>query len=123
MRAMTPDSTMRIGSCEMRGRAALCLVLIALLLYNPFFTVLSVSQDLSVQHPLSYRATVAGSELRRCTFEAGKPLLPALSAAIFWVSVLFAPSHEVGLIEPIDSVGPVSQELCDCVWFRPPPSA
>ncbi len=123
MRAMTRDSEMLVGPCEMRGRVAVCLVLIALLLYNPFFTVLSISQDLSVQHPLSYRATVAGSELRRCTFEAGKPLLPGLSAAIFLVSALFAPSREVGLIQPTDSVGPVSQALCDCIWFRPPPSA
>jgi hypothetical protein len=123
MRAMTRDSEMRIGSCEMRARAAVCLALIALLLYNPFFTVLSISQDLSVQHPLSYRATVAGSELRRCTFEVGRPLLPALSAAIFLVSALFAPSHEVALVQLSDVVVPVPQALCDSVWFRPPPSA
>jgi hypothetical protein len=123
MRAMRRHSETRIESRETRGRAAVCLVLISLLLYNPFFTVLSISQDLSVQHPLSYRATVAGSELRRCTFEAGKLLLPALSAAIFLVSALFAPSHKVDLIQPIDRVGPVSQELCDSIWFRPPPSA
>jgi len=114
---------MLIGSSETRGRAAVCLVLITLLLYNPFFTVLSISQDLSVQHPLSYRATVAGSELRRCTFKAGKPLLPALSAALFLVSALRAPSHEVALVQPGDIVVPVRQALCDSIWFRPPPSA
>jgi hypothetical protein len=122
MPAMTRDSEVRIGSCEMRGRAAVCLVLIALLLHNPFFTVLSISQDLSVHHQLSYRATVASSELRRCTFEAGKPLLPVLSAANFPAWTLFKPSREVDLNQPIDSVGPVSQALCDSIWFRPPPS-
>jgi hypothetical protein len=123
MRAMTRHSETRIQSRETRGRAAVCLVLISLLLYNPFFTVLSISQDLSVQHPLSYRATVAGSELRRCTFEAGKPLLPELSAATSLAAILFAPSHEVALIEPSATAGPVLQALCDSVWFRPPPSA
>jgi hypothetical protein len=121
--AMTRDSEMRIGSCEMRGRAAVCLVLIALLLYNPFFTVLSISQDLSVQHPLSYRATVAGSELWRCTFEAGKPLLPPLSAAIFLTATLFTPRYKAALVQPSDTIGPVPQTLCDSTWFRPPPSA
>jgi len=120
---MTQDSEMLMGSREARGRAAVCLLLMALLLYNPFFTVLSISQAFSVQHPLSYRATTAGSELRRCTFEAGKPLLPELSAATSLTTILFAPSHEVALVEPSATAGPVSQALCDSVWFRPPPSA
>jgi hypothetical protein len=108
---------------EMRSRAVLCLLLIALLLYNPFFTVLSISQDLSVQHPLSYRATVAGSELQRATFEAGRPLLPSLSAVLLVAATLLTPSYDAGLFQPIDSVSPISQELCDSMWFRPPPSA
>jgi hypothetical protein len=114
---------MLIGSREVRGRTAVCLLLMALLLYNPFFTVLSISRELSVQHPLSYRATTAGSELRRCTFEARKPLLPELSAAISLASTLFTPSHEVALVEPSYTAGPLSQALCDSIWFRPPPSA
>jgi len=120
---MTQDSEMLIGSREARGRTAVCLLLMALLLYNPFFTVLSISREFSVQHPLSYRATMASSELRRCTFEEGKPLLPELSAATSLAATLLAPSHEVALIEPSDAAGPVSQALCDSIWFRPPPSA
>lgn len=114
---------MRIGSREARGRTAVCLLLMALLLYNPFFTVLSISREFSVQHPLSYRATMAGSELRRCTFEPGKQLLPELSTAISLPATLFTRSHEVALVEPSDTAGPVSQALCDSIWFRPPPSA
>jgi hypothetical protein len=120
---MRRDSENLMGRYDRHGRAVLCLLLIALLLYNPFFTVLSISQDLSVQHPLSYRATVAGSELRRGTFEAGKPLLPALSDAVLVAATPLTPSHEVGLLQPIDSVSPLSQELGDGMWFRPPPSA
>ena len=98
-------------------------MLIALLLYNPFFTILKISQDLSVQHPLSYRATLAGSELRRCTFEGAQPLIPALSAAIALAATLLTPSSEVTLDQPTDTVGPIPQATCDSIWFRPPPSA
>jgi hypothetical protein len=121
--AMTRDSEMLIGSTEARGRTVVCLLLMALLLYNPFFTVLSISWEFSVQHSLSYRATIAGSELRCCTFEAEKPLLPELTAAISLASALVTLSHEVALIEPSDTAGAVSQALCDSIWFRPPPSA
>ena len=120
---MTQDSEMLMGSREARGRAAVCLLLMALLLYNPFFTVLNISQAFSVQHSLSYRATTAASELRRCTFETGKPLLPELTAATSLAATLFTPSHEVALVEPSDGAGPVSQAFCDSIWFRPPPSA
>jgi hypothetical protein len=54
-------------SSDERWRTGVCLALVALLLYNPFLTILSSSHEISVQHPLSYRATVASSELRRCT--------------------------------------------------------
>jgi hypothetical protein len=104
-------------------RQALCLVLVALLLYNPFFTIFSVSQDLSVAHPPSYRATVAGSELRRCTIEPSVPLIPQLTAALLYAAALLAPSHKVDFVQPSATAGLVSQAPCDSIWFRPPPSA
>jgi hypothetical protein len=99
------------------------LVLIALLLYNPFFTILSISQELGVSHPLSYRATVAGSELRRCTVDPANPLIPELTAALLHAATLLTPTHEVAFVQPSDTAGPVSQASCDSIWFRPPPSA
>jgi hypothetical protein len=120
---MTRDSRSRIEAGGARKRAAVCLVLVALLLYNPFFTILSSSQDLSVRHPLSYRATVAGSELRRCTIEPADPLIPELTAAILHASILSTPTHEVGFVQPSGVAGLLSQASCDSVWFRPPPSA
>jgi hypothetical protein len=120
---MTRDSRSRIEAGGARKRAAVCLVLVALLLYNPFFTILSSSQDLSVRHPLSYRATVAGSELRRCTIEPADPLIPELTAAILHASILSTPNHEVGFVQPSGVAGLVSRASCDSVWFRPPPSA
>jgi hypothetical protein len=121
--AMIPVSGLPIEASGARKRAAVCLVLIALLLYNPFFTILSSSQDLSVKHPLSYRATVAGSELRRCTMEPADPLIPELTAAILHAAILLAPTYQVAFVQPSDTAGLLSQASCDNIWFRPPPSA
>jgi hypothetical protein len=119
---MMRDSDLRIESSEARRRTAVCLVLIALLLYNPFFTILGISHDLSVRHTQSYRATLAGSELRRCTFEDAQPLIPALDAAIIYATSLLTPPAVEG-VQPTDTPTPLAQVLCDSIWFRPPPSA
>ncbi len=106
-----------------RWRAEVCLAVITVLLYNPFFTVLSSSHEISVRHALSYRATVASSELRRCTLEPAKPLLQELTAAIFCAAIFLRASDEVAVTQPRDAIAPVSQIPCDSVWFRPPPLA
>jgi hypothetical protein len=100
-----------------------CLALIALLLYNPFLTILSSSHEVSVQHPLSYRATVASSELRRCTTESAKPLLPELAAVLFCAAIFLRAGDEIVVVHAPDAVALVSLAACDSVWFRPPPSA
>jgi hypothetical protein len=123
---MTRNSESQIEAIGARNRAAVCLVLVALLLYNPFFTILSSSRDLSVTRPLSYRATVAGSELRRCTVESADPadpLAPELTAAILHAAILLTPTHEGAVVQPSDAAGLLSQASCDSIWFRPPPSA
>jgi hypothetical protein len=106
-----------------RRRAGVCLALVALLLYNPFLTILSSPQDVSVRHPLSYRATVASSELRRCTTERTKPLLPELAAVLFYAAIFLRAGDAIIVVEAHDAVAPVSLAACDSVWFRPPPAA
>src|ERR1700738_779177 len=118
---MTRGWEFRTETRGARSRTAVCLVLIALLLYNPFFTILSISQDLSVQHPLSYRATLAGSELRRCTCKAPQPLIPALDAAIVYAASLLIPPDESTPVQLSDTPSLVAQALCESIWFRPPP--
>jgi hypothetical protein len=120
---MAQDFEFRATTSDSPRRAAICLLLIAFLLYNPFFTILSTSHDLSVKHPLSYRATVAGSELRRCTIDTTDPLIPELSAAILHAATLLTPTHQVAFLQPSDTAGLLSLSLCDSIWFRPPPSA
>ena len=122
MRVMARNSK-AIEASGARKSAAVCLVLVALLLYNPFFTIFSSSQDLRVTHPLSYRATVAGSELRRCTIERSDSLVPELTVALFQAAVLSAPTYEGALVQASETAGLPSQASYDSIWFRPPPSA
>ena len=120
--AMPQNSELTIEAVEVSRQSSVCLLLIALLLYNTFLTILGTSRDPSVQHPLSYRATVAGSELRRCTFESTSPIIPPLGVVLFYAA-LFAPSRETSPSEPRDALGDVTQVVCESSWFRPPPSA
>src|ERR1700682_5335015 len=103
---MKRHSELRLEFSEPRRRAAVCFVLVALLLYNPFFTILGSSLDLSVQHPLSYRATLAGTELQRGILGAASPLIPELDAAILHIASPFSPTHKVAFVQPSDAASP-----------------
>jgi hypothetical protein len=120
---MKRDSDLGLEFSEPRKRAAVCLVLVALLLYNPFFTILGNSRDLNVQHPLSYRATLAGTELQRGMLEAANPRIPELDAVILHVASLFSLSCKVVSVQPNDTAPSMSQAICGSIWFRPPPAA
>src|SRR5690242_1216307 len=111
-----------LQSAGERRRSLLCLALVAALLYNPFLTILSNSIDMSVRQPLSYRATVASSELRRCTLETEKLLIPALVAVVFSFAAGLASFRDVGFIQPSDSIAPRFTAASDGIWFRPPPT-
>jgi hypothetical protein len=101
--------------------AGICLLLVALCLYNPFFTIFGASQVSNVQHHADYRATVAGSELRRCTIEPAPELTPALEASLFVTVCAFEPERNE-LCSPPVFTGSVQQQNRGSLWFRPPPA-
>jgi hypothetical protein len=105
--------------------AELCLLLGVLFLYNPFFTVHSIPGDLQVRHPLSYRATIASSELRRCRIDPTKPPIPAVGLLQVWVLGSIAlPASTSPLFSPRqhDGFSRVTQQVVlEGLWFRPPP--
>jgi hypothetical protein len=102
--------------------AGLCLLLAVLFLYNPFLTIYGTSQSQSVQHPLSYRGTVAGSELGRCTVDPSSTLLPVLQAAVACALVQPVVSRERKRSLAGEVVRVVPQVSFGSLWFRPPPS-
>jgi hypothetical protein len=100
---------------------ALCLILVALFLYNPFLTIYGASSIANIQHPLSYRATIASSELRRCTVEPAKPLVLVLEAAVALELTHSAAPDEAALVLPRDLSRATPQVICNSLWSRPPP--
>jgi hypothetical protein len=99
----------------------LCFLLATLFLHNPFFTIYGSSPILKVQHPLSYRGTVASSELRRSRVTEVQPKVFAPEEAVLEAVAPAAPSAVVTGVsqhEPLD-FQPLT--LSESLWFRPPP--
>jgi hypothetical protein len=104
------------------GRVCICVLLIGLVLYNPFAALGRTSASLSYDRLARNRATVGSAELQKFSpapdpnmqppdVDAGVPQIEP--AAILQV-------HERGM-EP-QEVLPAEPELLAGVWFRPPPS-
>jgi hypothetical protein len=100
----------------------MCLLLAVLFLYNPFFTIDGASNIPNVRHPLSYRATVASSELRRGTINPVKSLIPTLKVLVTRERMQAATVYPVALARPHDFFRSVPQVICSSLWFRPPPA-
>jgi hypothetical protein len=99
----------------------LCFLLGVLFLYNPFFTIYASSPVLKVQHPLSYRGTVASSELRRSRVTEVQPKVFALVQAVLEAIVPFPRLTALNGVlqhEPLDFQ---PQTISESLWFRPPP--
>ena len=98
-----------------------CLTLAILFLYNPFLAVIQSSNVLNVHHSLSYRATVASSELQHFSPTDGRKIF-ALSVAIVlpWLDSPASP-----MVSRATEVSPPAARsfgiLCSDLWFRPPP--
>jgi hypothetical protein len=100
---------------------ASCFVLAALFLYNPFFTIYGSSLGLKVQHPPSFRGTVASSELRMSRVTEVQPKIYTPEEAVFdAVSPSATAVVDTGLPqqEPLDFQ---MQTFFESLWFRPPP--
>jgi hypothetical protein len=98
-----------------------CLLLAALFLYNPFFTIYGSSPVLKVQHPPSFRGTVASSELQLSRVSQVQPEVCVLQEAVLEaVAPAAAPSinSEAALELPLDLQ---PQIFSESLWFRPPP--
>lgn len=101
--------------------AGVCFMLAALFLYNPFLTVYGSSPVLKVQHPPSFRATVASSELQLSRVSQVQPEVCAPQEAVLEaVAPAAAPgmNAEVVLELPVDFQ---PQIFAESLWFRPPP--
>jgi hypothetical protein len=112
------------GSCrQRRTRWQMCLsvLLIGLVLYNPFLALVNHSDGLTYQAPARNRATVGASEMQH--FASMQEENAQLEATVERICVELVveknelPSHTF----EVESLPP-RPELTASVWFRPPPT-
>ena len=102
-------------------RVGLCLFLAVLFFYNPFFTIYGSSAVLSVRHPLSYRGTLASSELRTALIPPAGVKMGAPQEAVLEVVQrpdAFLVGPQGSREEPLLSE---KEATLRNLWFRPPP--
>jgi hypothetical protein len=101
--------------------AAVCLLLAVLFLYNPFFTIYNSPGVRSVSHPLSFRGTVASSELRRSLVTKVQPQTVALDEAVLDAVRLPEASSPSAVAMPDEPLRSTQEAVLEGLWFRPPP--
>jgi hypothetical protein len=107
-----------------RWRAGVCLAIIAVLLYNPFFTILSSSREDSVRHALSFRATVASSELFKLKGPESNDAT-AIGCCDLLDAFTLLQSQRRQSARECNTEAPffLTNFLSGNLWFRPPPAA
>jgi hypothetical protein len=103
-------------------RGAVCLLLAVFFLYNPFVTICMGSGPSKViGHPVSYRSTIASSELGCGTVQHTKLGVPPLKVLVAIEKFLLQEKDDIRPIPTDDAVRAVTQDFATSLWFRPPP--
>jgi hypothetical protein len=101
----------------------LCLFLAALFLHNPFFTIYGSSPGLKLQHPPSFRGTVASSELRMSRVTEVQPKIYTPEEAVLDAVVPFALAVVDSGVPQDEHLDFQPQTFSENFWFRPPPAS
>jgi hypothetical protein len=120
----SPSAIARLqtGRGSLPWRAALCLLLAVFFLYNPFCAIcMSSGTSAVVHHPVSYRSTIASSELGCGTVQHTKLHVVSLTVLVTSVKIPL-PNKDYIRPKPVeDTVPAVTQAFATSLWFRPPP--
>jgi hypothetical protein len=105
-----------------RITVVVCVALAVLFLYNPFLAITSSSNVLNIHHSLSYRATVASSELQHFSpTDARKIFTLSPATVLSWLD-----SPATPIVSRAAEVSPqpacAFEVLCSDLFFRPPPA-
>lgn len=101
--------------------ALLCALVTLLFLYNPFVAI-PPSGNLTVHHNLSYRATIAASELQNYSPTDGSRIF-AVAVILFFAWLLFSLDVPLRPLDRAADSGAFTSRLISAsLWFRPPPA-
>ncbi|HME13134.1 MAG TPA: hypothetical protein VKF79_09755 [Candidatus Acidoferrum sp.] len=105
-----------------KWQIALCLLLIALVVYNPYLVAPELSGDTCFRHAPSNRATVGASELQHFTPADGRSFLATATVAILGhLGRLAPPAYQSRRWARETVSSPIVMQSAS-LWFRPPPA-
>lgn len=98
-----------------------CVLLMALIIYNPFVVLIHSSTGLSVHHLSRHRATVGAGELQHFSPESKKAAVEVAPECI--ATVVIVPVEITYPITPdVQPSHALLQDFSSHLWFRPPPT-
>jgi len=104
-----------------KWQTAVCLLLAALVVYNPYLAGAESGAGLCVRHSASNRATVGASELQHFSPINGRSVLASAPVTLFrnfdGIPSIASESHKA----VVEAFLPAAQSLPASLWFRPPP--
>lgn len=112
------------GSTPTVWRACVCIVLIASILYNPFFALKIQSDGLAYASLARHRSTVGSSEMQHYPPVQSEYAQPdaTVEETVSQVSVVEVAQNEYPARIILDQALPPQPELIASICFRPPPS-
>ena len=101
-------------------RACVCVLLIGLVIYNPFIALRGPSGELSYEKLARNRATIGSSELQHFSPVVNPTVQPDLDVEVRGAEPAAAiQKSQPGIVQ--QELIFVQPELCANLWFRPPP--
>jgi len=108
---------------EVKRRAVwnvwVCLLLVGLLLYNPFLALVTPSDGLAYQALARHRATVGASELQHLAQVHRHDAQPDVLVAEIFTGVVQTKEFSATALQPA-TLRQQMEQISD-LWFRPPP--
>ena len=106
-----------------KWQIALCLLLAALVVYNPYSSAADSSVGLCVRHSASFRATLGASELQHFTpKDPGATLAATIAIALDSFLEHNLAENSERYADVTRRVALPEQALPASLWFRPPPA-
>ena len=115
-------SSLQRGNRRPLWQWCVAVLLIGLLLYNPFLALISHSDGLTYQALARHRATVGSSEMQHYSPVPEKNAQPEVIIEESLAAIMVAENQQSASLTFEDEALPQRPELIGSVWFRPPPA-
>ena len=103
-------------------QAAVCLLLVGLVIFNPYLAAPDTYGNTCIRRLPSNRATVGASELQHFTPRDKRSVLIAAGVAIIEHLDVVVPRYSESYEDPLEAVSFAVQFQSESLWFRHPPA-